>query len=128
MYCLTILHLKVAIILQIRRIVVPRQLRHEKNKAILRRTIDIFLVVNVLFYLTMLFFLMFQCVPLRKVWDFRVPGKCVKDKLIVNIISGVINTASDIIMIIIPQPVIWGLTMEKKKKWGLSIIFMLGGM
>ncbi|OAL55915.1 hypothetical protein IQ07DRAFT_627934 [Pyrenochaeta sp. DS3sAY3a] len=121
-YALVQLPLKLALILQIRRIVLPAhttQYLPSRSRLLLRWTIDFFIAMNVLFYLTLFLFQWLMCRPLRKAWDFR---------LIVHIASASINTASDLITMILPQPVIWKLNLQRKRKWGLSAVFLLGGL
>ena len=90
--------------------------------------IDGFLVLNVIFYTALLLFQFLACRPLAYAWNPLVPGTCVQNKLVVHIVSASINTASDLIIVILPQPVIWRLELSKKRKWGLSAVFLLGGL
>jgi hypothetical protein len=46
---------------------------------------------------------------------------------IMHIISAAINTASDLILILLPQPVIWSLNMNWRRQMGLSAVFLVGG-
>ncbi|KAH7076445.1 hypothetical protein BKA63DRAFT_282814 [Paraphoma chrysanthemicola] len=133
LYCIVALPLKVAIILQIRRIVLPRTgssdpSQRTTTRFLLRVTIDFFIFLNVAFYLALFFFQWLQCRPLRKAWDFRVPGYCTPHHLVLHIISASINTLSDLITVLLPQPVIWKLKMDRKRKIGLSAVFALGGL
>lgn len=98
------------------------------GRPILLWVIDSFLVLNVMFYLALFLFQFLACRPLAHAWDPLVAGTCVKDELVVHIVSASINTASDLIIIILPQPVIWRLELSKKRKWGLSAVFLLGGL
>ncbi|KAF2025233.1 hypothetical protein EK21DRAFT_117021 [Setomelanomma holmii] len=128
-YAVVALTLKVAIILQIRRIVLPRistSSTKSTRSRLLRLTIDFFLFLNVAFYLALFFFQFLTCRPLHKVWDFRVPGTCGPHHLIVHIISASINTLSDLITVLLPQPVIWSLNLDRRRRFGLSIVFMIG--
>lgn len=51
-----------------------------------------------------------------------------RDRMVVHIPSASINTASDLIIVILPQPAIWRLELSAKKKWGLSAVFLLGAL
>ena len=90
--------------------------------------IDGFLALNVMFYLALILFQLLACRPIAHAWDPLILGTCVPNKLVVHIISAAINTASDLIIIIMPQPVIWRLNISNKRKWGLSAVFLLGGL
>lgn len=126
-YSLTIIPLKVSLILQIRRIFLPHN-RSLHDRPMLLWIIDAFLVLNVMFYVSLFLFQFLACWPLAHAWNPLVPGTCVKDKLVVHIVSASINTASDLIIVILPQPVIWRLELGTQRKWGLSAVFLLGGL
>lgn len=126
-YALIIIPLKVSLILQIRRIFMPHNHSLHARPLVLW-VIDSFLALNVIFYLALFLFQFLACRPLAHAWNPLIPGTCVPDKLIVHIISASINTASDLIIVILPQPVIWRLELSKKRKWGLSAVFLLGAL
>jgi hypothetical protein len=43
-----------------------------------------------------------------------------------NIVSAIVNFASDTIILVLPQKVIWGLNMSFKKKIGVVALFATG--
>lgn len=90
--------------------------------------IDGFLALNIMFYSALFLFQFLACRPLAHAWNPLVPGTCVRDKMVVHIVSASINTVSDLIIVILPQPVIWRLELSKKRKWGLSAVFLLGAL
>ncbi|KAF9699863.1 hypothetical protein EKO04_002284 [Ascochyta lentis] len=126
-YSLVIIPLKVSLILQIRRIFMPHN-RSLHARPFVLWTIDSFLVLNVIYYISLILFQFLACRPLAHAWNPLVLGTCVKDKLVVHIISASINTASDLIIVTLPQPIIWRLELSKKRKWGLSAVFLFGGL
>ncbi|TRX93590.1 hypothetical protein FHL15_005562 [Xylaria flabelliformis] len=81
--------------------------------------------IQLSFLVASVFALSLACVPYQKIWDFTIPGKCIK-KSELEITSAAIHFASDIVILILPQKVIWSLQMSLKKKFGVSIIFSLG--
>ena len=44
----------------------------------------------------------------------------------VQIVSAVINLIADLIMVVLPMPILWGLQMSKGKKLTISIVVGLG--
>jgi hypothetical protein len=48
------------------------------------------------------------------------------DSKAVNIAASAINTASDLVLVIIPQTVIWSLNMPTRRKWVVSAVFLIG--
>jgi hypothetical protein len=124
-YAIAIIPLKIAIILQIRRIFTPMG-HSSRSQRTLRWIMDLFLVLNVIFYLTLVLFQFLVCQPLEAAWNPFVPGKCLADRFVMHIISAAINTASDLILIMLPQPVIWSLNMNWRRQLGLSAVFLVG--
>ncbi|KAH8157569.1 hypothetical protein CIB48_g10677 [Xylaria polymorpha] len=59
------------------------------------------------------------------IWDKTVQGTCLNEGIIWAAYS-CLNLASDVIILILPQKVIWGLKLSKPKKIGISIIFAFG--
>jgi hypothetical protein len=55
-------------------------------------------------------------------------GYCVPHRLAVHVVSASINTVSDCMTVLLPQPVIWGLNIGKRRKVGLSAVFAVGGL
>jgi len=127
-YCLIALPLKLAIILQIRRIVLPRRTSQSASRLLYRWMIDFFITLNAVFYLSLFIFQFLACRPLARAWDPRVEGYCVPHRMSVHIVSASINTASDLITVLLPQPVIWSLKMARRRKWALSAVFCVGAL
>ena len=69
----------------------------------------------------------FTCRPLSKVWHPRRPGVCEKTYPYLIYISSC-NMATDLIIIILPMPMIWGMQMATRRKIELTVIFALGSM
>ncbi|PVH93892.1 hypothetical protein DM02DRAFT_540577, partial [Periconia macrospinosa] len=81
--------------------------------------------LNALFYVTCTFLLIFACKPEAKQYDPTITeGHCL-DTAAILISTAVLNTISDALMLILPQRVIWDLTMPMKRKVGLSAAFLV---
>ena len=65
------------------------------------------------------------CRPFAKIWDGLLPGTCASGKAIF-LASGIINIVIDLIMIILPMPLVWQLQMSQQRKFALSAVFALG--
>ncbi|KAI1349444.1 hypothetical protein F5Y01DRAFT_327351 [Xylaria sp. FL0043] len=81
--------------------------------------------IQLSFLIASVFALCFSCIPYQRIWDFTIPGQCIK-KSELEITSAAIHFVSDIIILVLPQKVIWSLHMSLKKKLGVSFIFSLG--
>ncbi|KFY32704.1 hypothetical protein V495_08825 [Pseudogymnoascus sp. VKM F-4514 (FW-929)] len=67
----------------------------------------------------------FQCTPVKYSWDKTVPGSCINIKAFWYGQSGW-NTLMDVIVLILPIPVIVKLQMNRRAKLGLLAVFLLG--
>jgi hypothetical protein len=69
-----------------------------------------------------------QCVPIEADWNPLLPGaKCVN--LTAELITfSSLNTVTDIIILILPIPMLWQLKIKMTQKLQLIGIFMLGGL
>ena len=121
MYGLTMFVIKLSILLQYLRIFTPT-----KQRDWLFWGVHIVIWCNFLFYFIITFFEIFACNPREKYWNVLITtGKCF-NTYAENIAAGSINAVSDWIILLLPQPVIWGLQMPLKKRLLVSGIFLTG--
>ncbi|KAI0465690.1 hypothetical protein F4859DRAFT_527824 [Xylaria cf. heliscus] len=120
LYSVHILVSKTAILLEWLHIFVPDGTRNTFFWAC-----HILLWVNVLFYFSIIIVANLICFPFALIWDKTLEGTCIDGKVI-EVASAALNLTSDIIILVLPQRVIWNLQMKKKKKIGVSIIFAIG--
>lgn len=66
-----------------------------------------------------------QCIPHQRIWDFTIEGECF-DLHKLQVASATIHLVCDIIMILLPQHIIWTLRMSWQKRMGVSFVFGLG--
>ena len=68
----------------------------------------------------------FQCIPVKAFWDQNVQGaKCI-DLPRFTIASGVLNLLTDVLILCLPVPMVWGLNKNVAQKITLTGIFLLG--
>lgn len=67
-----------------------------------------------------------ECTPYEAIWDFRVADKHCYDKHKLEISSAALHFTYDLIILILPQKVIWSLQMSVKQKLGVAAIFSVG--
>lgn len=82
---------------------------------------------NVLFYLSVLIVSINGCIPRRKIWQIWVPGKCVDEEAIL-LVTAVINTLSDLIILLLPIGCIWHLQLSPRRKLAISAVFATGSV
>ncbi|CAJ2512531.1 Uu.00g055460.m01.CDS01 [Anthostomella pinea] len=120
LYSIALPFLKAAILLEWTRIFVPVGTRN-----IFWWLCITLVAIQLSFCVASVFALCFTCIPIQKIWDFTLPGTClVKSR--VEITSAAIHLASDLVILSLPQKVIWELQMSVRQKLGVSVIFSLG--
>lgn len=112
--------LKTAILLEWVRIFVPLGWKNSFWWAC-----HIILIVNIIAYVIFTFVEIFGCTPRQKMWRPTLPGKCL-DINNINIASAIVNLVSDLIILVLPQKVIWGLKLSPRKKMGVAAVFAMG--
>lgn len=82
---------------------------------------------NIIFYVIGVFTTTFRCWPRQKIWDpWYEGGTCAINSAIQNISCSVFNLFSDTAILAMPQWIIWKLRMSRDRKWGLSLLFVIG--
>ncbi|KAI0203599.1 hypothetical protein F4808DRAFT_25099 [Astrocystis sublimbata] len=116
----TLLSLKPAVLLEWSRTFVPHGTRN-----VFWWICHILLVINVLFYASMKIASNISCQPHSKIWDKTVQGTCLNERVIWMAYS-CLNLVSDVVILILPQKVIWRLKLSRAKKIAVSILFAFG--
>lgn len=79
--------------------------------------------LNFVFYTSCFFLEIFSCKPLAKAWDPLIEtGTCI-DTRELNTASAAINVISDLTIVLLPQPLVWRLHMDTRKKVAVSAVF-----
>ncbi|KAB8202983.1 hypothetical protein BDV34DRAFT_227880 [Aspergillus parasiticus] len=121
-YSFVLPFLKIAILVEWCRLLAPQGLR---SRTVFwwgcMATIGIQVIAGVAIVLT----LNLQCIPHKAIYDLTVPGKCI-DLYKIQLTSASIHLTCDVIMLLLPQPVIWTLKMTWRKRLGVSFVFSLG--
>ncbi|KAF1951578.1 hypothetical protein CC80DRAFT_495977 [Byssothecium circinans] len=120
MFNVIMLLLRLAIIVQIMRAFVPPRTRNFTFWAACG-----LIVANVMFWATITMLEIFSCTPREKLWNPIVEGKCI-DRHAYQVASAVMNMASEMLILLLPQRVIWNLSLTRTQRLGLSLLFALG--
>ncbi|KAF2179953.1 hypothetical protein K469DRAFT_673473 [Zopfia rhizophila CBS 207.26] len=97
-------------------------------KGKLRATVYTTIVVVVIYSLLLSFQWVYRCRPLEKHWDLAVTrGSCV-DWLKINIFSGVMNTITDAIILVLPILILRNIRIPIRQKIGVMVVLMTGGL
>lgn len=70
----------------------------------------------------------FQCTPVAYQWDKSIAhGTCFNDTLFSRA-SSVPNIITDVVMLVLPIPVLWRLQTSTVRKLGLTVVFFTGSV
>ncbi|KAL7629085.1 hypothetical protein AAE478_000603 [Parahypoxylon ruwenzoriense] len=83
------------------------------------------ITVNIMFYTICIILAQFYCTPVEKNWHRWVPGTC-SDRRAIDVVPAIFNFVFDIIILVLPQRVIWSLQMRTCQKIGVSFVFSVG--
>ena len=116
LYLLSILAVKISILLLYRRISSQRKFRIATW---------VMLFVLVASTLGLILGAVFSCNPPAKAWDRSIPGTC-RPAIALTYASGLVNIATDLMLLGLPLPVLWGIALPVRQKIGLSLILLTG--
>ncbi|MCJ1373901.1 hypothetical protein MMC20_005131 [Loxospora ochrophaea] len=69
----------------------------------------------------------FSCTPVRAFYDSSVTGHCIND-VHFYWASASLNVATDAIILTLPMPMVWRLQTDLRRKIGISLLFIIGGL
>lgn len=82
-----------------------------------------FIFVMLLYYIVVTALKIFVCNPIRTTWDPDVEGKCLNEYVLFSIDTS-LSILTDLIILLLPIPLVWSLRVTTKKK--LRTIALLG--
>ncbi|PVH93966.1 hypothetical protein DM02DRAFT_496663, partial [Periconia macrospinosa] len=92
----------------------------------LRAAIYTTMAIAVIYSLLLAFIFVYRCRPIQKHWDLTITyGSCI-DWRKINIFSGVMNTATDFTILVLPVLMI-RLQLPIRQKIGVIVVLMTGG-
>ena len=81
----------------------------------------------VAYSITLTLGIIFQCVPLKSIWIIEMQGTCIQIGTF-SVTMSVINVITDVILLILPMPMLWNLKISTTRRWQLMLTFALGGL
>jgi hypothetical protein len=108
-------------LIQVRRVFVPRGTQPKTSYVV-----HFLIWTNVVYYLTTICLMLFNCQPISKAWQPWLPGKCI-DMGIIAMSTASMNLLSDLAILALTQRVIWNvMQIDTKQQRKLSIVFCAG--
>ena len=83
------------------------------------------MVILTAFYAATMLVKIWQCNPRERIWDKEVSGRCINVSSLFNM-SGIFNTVTDLLILLIPVKLVWNLRMKRKTKLGIAAVFTVG--
>ena len=118
LYALTSTVVKLSILCLYRRIFPTRKFK--------RITVAVGLMLMAHFFASV-FVGIFICVPVEKVWNPTIPGRC-NNFDIEFLVVEIIEVLVDVVLLLLPIHMVSTLQLSNRNKVILSMIFLLGGM
>ncbi|KAL4979392.1 hypothetical protein BDW66DRAFT_157562 [Aspergillus desertorum] len=81
--------------------------------------------LNVLWLLGAILAVIFMCSPISRVWDPLVPGHC-RSPSEAWLGSGISSVFIDVLILVLPIPILWGLQMKPFRKFLAVLVIILG--
>ena len=78
-------------------------------------------------WVPLFFVAIFPCDPIRAFYDKSVDGKCINMYTTI-MAQGVLTLVTDILILILPMPLVWNLRVTTRQKVGVSVVFLLGSL
>ena len=119
LYGVSILCTKLSILLLYRRVFLPY--RGSPFDWVLR----VFMTLLCIFYLTTTVLKICECRPRARIWDKSLKGSCISVSTLLNA-SGLFNTTTDFLILLVPVKAVWKLQMGRKRKLAVVLIFTVG--
>jgi hypothetical protein len=70
----------------------------------------------------------FQCWPVQYYWIKHIHGHCMPGQTAFFVIIGALSTVENIVIVLLPLPVVWKLQMPLQEKIELTFLFTVGCM
>ncbi|KAI1342769.1 hypothetical protein F5Y15DRAFT_412451 [Xylariaceae sp. FL0016] len=119
-FCLALMFFKTAILLEWTRFFVPMAVRNT-----FFWMCHIFIWVNITLYIAIIVAICYTCNPPEKRTRPWRPGTCINVDAL-NLVASGFNLLLNIIILVLPQQVIWKLKLSSQQRVGVSFIFSIG--
>jgi hypothetical protein len=81
--------------------------------------------MNISWLIAILLGVTFMCNPVQRAWDTTLPGTCLNTGLLWQG-SGITSLLIDVIILVLPLPMLWRLQMKTSRKLQITGVFMCG--
>jgi hypothetical protein len=85
------------------------------------------MAASAVYFLSVLLETFLLCQPVQFNWDKTISGTCSPNMLIAYIVAASTNLVIDIVVVVLPMPMLWSLSLPWSKKLAVISMFSLGG-
>ncbi|KAL8691345.1 MAG: hypothetical protein Q9218_003413 [Villophora microphyllina] len=71
--------------------------------------------------------MLFQCIPMESIWKPQIEHRCF-NQMAFYIAGGSLNLVTDVVVVLTPIPILWGLQLPRARRYGLVAVFLLAGL
>ena len=91
-----------------------------------RRATYFMAVFIICYFIACIITFVLQCYPAYAFWEPAAAEHCINRNSF-YIAAAALGLLTDVSLVVMPMPVLWGLKMSTRKKVGISAVFVLGG-
>ncbi|KAK5659633.1 hypothetical protein OQA88_837 [Cercophora sp. LCS_1] len=117
LYCLGIMLIKLSLLLFYLQLAIDTTCR---------RLVCVLIWVVVSYSIASMVVVVFSCYPVSKSWDPTIQGGRCVDLPVLYLANLSLNSATDLAVLLLPGPLLWGLRVPLRDKIALSAVFMTG--
>ena len=92
-----------------------------------QRTLIAVGIFIMIYSITQMLLVVFECTPVNRVWNLDIPGTCI-DINTIFIACSALNIATDFVILALPIQQLWQLKISNGQKLQLTAIFALGSL
>lgn len=118
-YGLTIMFTKLSILLLYSRVFLPQRW------SAFNIAIRLLMLIICLFYISTTAAKIWECTPRPRIWNKSIVGTCINVSSLLNT-SGLFNTISDVLILLVPIKSVWNLNMDRGRKVACVLLFTVG--
>lgn len=98
------------------------------SKKIFGWVIKVCIVLQILDSLTYLCLIVLECIPISAVWDKSITNPKCLDLHAISVAGAISSMTTDVILMLLPMPVLWTLQISRMKRIGLVFIFAVASL
>ncbi|KAI9756399.1 MAG: hypothetical protein M1815_003660 [Lichina confinis] len=84
-------------------------------------------IVVLAYWLAFTFATIFQCTPVDRLWIRHLEGTCINTPVLF-LAASVINIVTNILIVVLPLPIVWSLRVSRQQKLALTGLLLLGSL